>query len=92
MTATAREFLGGVFDGQLRACNEDATAIVVNNFILTQFIQSPGSKRGAKGELIPVYSEMFSAYVLRGDNFVSVHNSDDRLDCERALAKKARPM
>lgn len=90
MTATAREFIGGVFDGQMRACNEDATSLVVNNFILTQFIQSPASKRGQKGQLIPVYTERFSVYVLMGDDFVGVYDADTRAECEHKLAKRAK--
>ncbi len=90
MTACAREFNGGVFNGELRACNEDMSAVVVNNFILTQFIQSPDSKRGRKGNLIPVYTEMFSAYVLKGDSFVSVCDSELREECEHKLARRAK--
>lgn len=90
MSATAREFLGGVFDGQLRACNADSTAVVVNNFILTQFVQSPGSKRGDKGKLIPVYTERFSVYILMGDDFVGVYDGDTREECELKLARRAK--
>ena len=91
MTATAREFLGGVFNGTLRACNSDATALVVNNSLVTGFIQSPASKRGQRGQLRPIYTEMFSVYVLMGEDFVGVYDAATREECELKLARRASP-
>ncbi len=86
MTACAREFNGGVFNGELRACNEDMSAVVVNNFILTKFIETANERSRLK----PIYTEMFSAYVLRGEQFVSVCDSLIREECEHKLARRAK--
>lgn len=72
MSEVTREFRGGVWAGQVRAVDEEATEVFGNTITIGTTSQSIG--------------ELWSGYALKGATFVEV-KTGTREECRKAMPK-----